>query len=61
MKEAIEIAIEYNGPVYIRVARDVVPDVEFDGEPEIGKSTKKLISDLYLLALFYANFLNKTF
>ena len=39
MKEAIEIAIEYNGPVYIRVARDVVPDVEFDGEPEIGKST----------------------
>ena len=39
MKEAIEIAIEYNGPVYIRVARDVVPDVEFDGKPEIGKST----------------------
>ena len=39
MKEAIEIAIEYNGPVYIRVARDVVPDVEFAGEPEIGKST----------------------
>ena len=39
MKEAMKIAIEYNGPVYIRVARDVVPDVEFDGEPEIGKST----------------------
>ena len=39
MKEAMKIAIEYNGPVYIRVARDVVPDVEFDGVPEIGKST----------------------
>ena len=39
MKEAMKIAIEYNGPVYIRVARDVVPDVEFAGEPEIGKST----------------------
>ena len=39
MKEAMKIAIEYNGPVYIRVARDVVPDVEFDGNPEIGKST----------------------
>ena len=39
MKEAMKIAIEYNGPVYIRVARDVVPDVEFDGEPKIGKST----------------------
>ena len=39
MKEAMKIAIEYNGPVYIRVARDVVPDVEFYGTPEIGKST----------------------
>ena len=39
MKEAMKIAIEYNGPVYIRVARDVVPDVEFDVNPEIGKST----------------------
>ena len=39
MKEAMKIAIEYNGPVYIRIARDVVPDVEFDGVPEIGKST----------------------
>ena len=28
MKEAIKIAIEYNGPVYIRVARDNVPNVE---------------------------------
>jgi transketolase C-terminal domain/subunit len=29
MKEAIEIAIEYNGPVYIRVARDVIPVVGY--------------------------------
>ena len=39
MKEAIKIAIEYNGPVYIRIARDNVPNVEFNGVPEIGKST----------------------
>ena len=38
MKEAIKIAIEYNGPVYIRVARDNVPDVEFNTNPQIGKS-----------------------
>ena len=38
MKEAIKIAIEYNGPVYIRVARDNVPNVEFDESAEIGKS-----------------------
>lgn len=38
MKEAIKIAIEYNGPVYIRVARDNVPNVEFNTNPQIGKS-----------------------
>ena len=38
MKEAIKIAIEYNGPVYIRVARDNVPDVEFNTNSQIGKS-----------------------
>jgi len=44
MKEAIRIAIEYNGPVYIRVARDNVPNVEFDSTPEIGKSN--IVEDL---------------
>ena len=39
MKEAIKIAIEYNGPVYIRIARDNVPNVEFNGVPKMGKST----------------------
>ena len=38
MKEAIEIAIEYNGPVYIRVARDVVPDVELEKDAKMGKA-----------------------
>lgn len=38
MKEAIKIAIEYNGPVYIRVARDNVPNIEFNINPQIGKS-----------------------
>lgn len=44
MKEAIKIAIEYNGPVYIRVARDNVPDVEFDISAQIGKSN--IVEDL---------------
>ena len=38
MKEAIKIAIEYNGPVYIRVTRDNVPNVEFDTNAQIGKA-----------------------
>ena len=38
MKEAIKIAIEYDGPVYIRVARDNVPNVEFTTNAQIGKS-----------------------
>lgn len=44
MKEAIKIAIEYNGPVYIRVARDTVPDVEFNGSAQMGKAT--IVEDL---------------
>ena len=44
MKEAIKIAIEYNGPVYIRVARDNVPNVEFESNPQIGKSN--MVEDL---------------
>lgn len=38
MKEAIRIAIDYNGPVYIRVARDKVPNVEFEKSAELGKA-----------------------
>lgn len=44
MKEAIKIAIEYNGPVYIRVARDNVPNVEFDTTSQIGESN--IVEDL---------------
>jgi len=44
MKEAIRIAIEYNGPVYIRVARDNVPNVQFDTEAQIGKAN--IVEDL---------------
>ena len=38
------MAIEHDGPVYIRCARDVVPDVEFETEAQIGKST--VVEDL---------------
>ena len=38
MKEAIKLAIEYNGPVYIRVCRDIVPNVEFEQEAQFGKA-----------------------
>lgn len=38
MKEAIKIAIDYNGPVYIRVARDYVPNIEFSSNAQIGKA-----------------------
>ena len=44
MKEAIKIAIEYNGPVYIRVTRDNVPNVEFDTNAQIGKAN--IVEDL---------------
>ena len=44
MKEAIKIAIEYNGPVYIRVARDNVPNVEFATNAQIGKAN--IVEDL---------------
>lgn len=43
MKEALKMAIDYEGPVYIRVARDKVPDVEFDKKSEIGKA--KVVKD----------------
>lgn len=38
LKQAIEIAIDYNGPVYIRVTRDVVPDIDLEQEAKMGKS-----------------------
>lgn len=38
LRQAIKIAIEYNGPVYIRCARDVVPDVELEQDVQMGKS-----------------------
>ncbi len=44
LKQAIKMAIEHDGPVYIRCARDVVPDVEFETEAQIGKST--VVEDL---------------
>lgn len=44
MREAIKIAIEYNGPVYIRVTRDNVPNVEFDTNAQIGKAN--IVEDL---------------
>lgn len=44
MKEAIKIAIDYNGPVYIRVARDNVPNVEFATNAQMGKSN--IVEDL---------------
>jgi len=44
MKEAIKMAIEYDGPVYIRVARDNVPNVEFKSSAEMGKSN--IVEDL---------------
>lgn len=44
MKEAIKIAIDYDGPVYIRVARDNVPNVEFSTNAKMGKSN--IVEDL---------------
>lgn len=38
LKQAIKMAIEHQGPVYIRVTRDVVPDVELEQIAEFGKS-----------------------
>ncbi len=38
MKEAIKIAIDYNGPVYIRIARDNVPNVNFTTNAKMGKA-----------------------
>lgn len=44
MREAIKIAIEHNGPVYIRVTRDNVPNVEFDTNAQMGKAN--IVEDL---------------
>ena len=44
MRESIKIAIEHNGPVYIRVARDNVPNVDFNEKPQKGKSN--IVQDL---------------
>lgn len=38
LKQAIKIAIQCDGPVYIRTTRDVVPDVELEQDAETGKS-----------------------
>ena len=38
LKQAMKIAIDYNGPVYIRVTRDVVPDIDLEQEAKMGKS-----------------------
>ena len=38
LKQAIKMAIEYEGPVYIRVVRDVVPNVELEQDAHMGKS-----------------------
>lgn len=37
-KECIQLAIKHKGPVYIRAARDVVPDLPAKQHVEIGKS-----------------------
>ena len=44
MIEAVKASYEYDGPVYIRVARDNVPDLEFSTEAKVGKSN--IIEDL---------------
>ena len=38
LEKSIKLAINYNGPVYIRCARDVVPDINLDKNMEIGKA-----------------------
>lgn len=44
LKEAVKIALEYNGPVYIRCARDSVPNVKPKILPKMGKAT--IVEDL---------------
>lgn len=44
LKQSIKIAIDYNGPVYIRATRDVVPNIELKEEAQIGKSI--IVEDL---------------
>lgn len=38
LKQSIKMAIECQGPVYIRAARDVVPNVELEQDAHMGKS-----------------------
>lgn len=44
MKEAIKIAIDYKGPVYIRIARDNVPSTKFTTDAQMGKAN--IVEDL---------------
>ena len=37
-KEAIKIAVEIEGPVYIRCSRDVVPNIEYPSASVLGKA-----------------------
>ncbi|MGG7174820.1 transketolase family protein [Clostridium neonatale] len=53
LKEAIALAIDYEGPVYIRAARDVVPVLDIKhNKVEFGKSDM-IIDDGNDLALIY--------
>ena len=38
LRKAIQIAINCDGPVYIRCARDVVPNVELNKDVQVGKA-----------------------
>ena len=38
LREAIKIAINCDGPVYIRCARDVVPNVDLNKDVQVGKA-----------------------
>ena len=38
LKQSIKIAIECDGPVYIRVTRDVVPDIDLEQDSQMGRS-----------------------
>ena len=44
LKQAIKLAIECQGPVYIRATRDFVPDVNLEQDAQIGKSI--IVEDL---------------
>lgn len=38
LKQSIKMAIDYNGPVYIRCTRDLVPNIELEQDAQMGKS-----------------------